>query len=121
MAGDSKEAAFQLPEQPDSFAVFRGDVDCAAQSVAFAGDHTYRVICWTFCGREQATVDLALSRDMPMLQFVRRARVVASIQHAKQNRCQYCVPVMQHRLSPEERAWVYAANPTLGKILGLDA
>lgn len=106
--------------RPDYWRVTRGGFDVSAEGIANPSTVPYRVVCWTYCGREQATLDLHVKASMPMPKFIERARIAASVQHHKQNGCQECPAVMRAHLTPSEKTFIYAGNPSLGKILGLE-
>jgi hypothetical protein len=112
-----------LAEQMDKrefWSVSRGGIELSHNAVLHPGDTEYRVVVWTLCGNEQATVDVLCPWVMSAAEFARRIRLVSSIQHSLQNGCNGCIERFTTSTTPQEKQFLYATNPRLGKILGFD-
>lgn len=98
--------------------ITRGGIHVALTSFIHPGDEEYRVVVPTFCGENRATVDIGCSKGMPATEFVRRVRIVATIQHWRQNACERCGELLRTTTSPAEKEWINCSDPTLGPALG---
>lgn len=102
------------------WSVSRGAIQLSHNAMLHPGDEEYRVVVWTLCGNEEATVDVLCPWLMSASQFARRIRLVSSIQHALQNGCKSCEEHFRLSTTAEEKEFLYATNPKLGKILGFE-
>lgn len=102
------------------WSVSRGSIQLSHNATLFPGDAEFRVVVWTLCGNEQATVDVLCPWTITAGEFARRIRLISSIQHALQNGCKSCEEHFRLSTTPQERAFLYATNPKLGKILGFE-
>lgn len=110
-------------DAPKYWSVRRGVIQLSSLSVVTPGDEPYEVRCWSLCGRDEATtmcVPAQGQKPMPVREFVRRCRIVATIQHYLQNGCGACFDMLKNATTSEERRWIYCSDPRLGKVLGFE-
>ena len=107
-------------DSPEFWEITRGGIVVMPEAVLNPSTMLYRVTCWTLCGKEQATIDVACTRSMKAAELARRARICGSIYHWRQNRCLDCHAHFRF-LTPAEREWIHSTDPTLGDIMGMNA
>ncbi len=107
-------------DSPEYWSVELGGIHLSSSSMVVPGDMPYRVVCWTLCGREQATLDGGTRDTIPARQFTRRIRILVSLQHHLQNGCDECGTRLRSATTAAEREWLYCSDPSLGKILGFE-
>lgn len=75
----------------------------------------------TLCGKEEVQLTVARPSTVePIWQFARRLQIVASMQHVIRYLCETCETSYRHALTPAEKKFVYATQPTLGPIVGFE-
>ncbi len=75
----------------------------------------------TLCGREEVVITASPKEAVSMLVFVRQVQLVASIQHVRRRACRICAARYGSMLTAHERRFIYATEPQLGPVLGVDA
>lgn len=80
----------------------------------------YEIQIATLCGREVADMTVSPTEVTTAAQLARRSQVAASIQHVERRACDSCRERF-FTLTSDEKRWLYASDPRLGPILGLDA
>lgn len=107
-------------DDPRYWSVSRGGIQLAASSLCMPGDNEYRVVVWTICGGEQATVDLAVRNPEAAGSLARRVRILSSVEHYQRNACDGCEREFRAQLSPAEKLWLKGTWPEAGRILGTE-
>jgi hypothetical protein len=106
-------------DRPAFWTVSRGGIVLAPGAMVSVGDALYDVRVWSLCASERADMQIACTQAMPVAEFARRARVICSIMHWRQNGCLECERRL--RLLPSrELEWVTLSDPSLGAALGFD-
>lgn len=109
---------FPTPGSPVSAKITRGGIYIPMSSFIHPGDEEYRVVLPTMCGENVATVDIGCSIGMAAVEFVRRVRIVATIQHWQQNACAKCGELLRTATTRSEKEWINCSDPTIGPALG---
>lgn len=116
MASDRQRVS--MNDRPGQWVITRGGIVVPSTATLHPGDTTYRVKVWTFCGLQEATIDVGCTQMMLASEFARRSRVIATIQHWLQNDCGECRELLRLATTPKEREWIHCSDPTLGPALG---
>lgn len=58
--------------------------------------------------------------SMTAVEFARRVQILGSIQHVTRRACLTCRTAYREALTPDEKKWLYATQPSVGSILGLE-
>lgn len=78
------------------------------------------VSAYPFCGKEHASLTVSATERSTIEQLCRQAEIVLSIQHVERRACQECQEAFIHELSRDEKRWLYASDPKLGPIIGMN-
>lgn len=81
----------------------------------------YNITVRTLCGREDVVITAQPKEAVPLVVFVRQVQLVASIQHVRRRACRLCAGRYGTMLTPFERRFVYATEPQLGPVVGVNA
>lgn len=73
-----------------------------------------------FCGSEVCDMTITTIDSSTVEQVCRQAEIAASIQHVERRSCDKCREAFFTALSPSEKAWLYANDPKLGPIIGME-
>jgi len=73
-----------------------------------------------FCGKEPCSMTVAATERSSIDQLCRQAEIAASIQHVERRACKECHEAFFHELSRDEKRWLYASDPKLGPVIGLN-
>lgn len=78
-----------------------------------------RISVSTLCGDLVADMDGVPKEACPVEQFARQCQLAASAIHYGSRKCLLCLERFGWDLTPHERQFLYASDPTLGVALGL--
>lgn len=73
----------------------------------------------TMCGKEFCEMSVVVREISTISQVCRQAEIAASIQHVERRACDACRESFFQGIAPDERSWLYANDPRLGRVIGV--
>lgn len=73
----------------------------------------------TMCGRESCEMSVVVRELSTISQVCRQAEIAASIQHVERRACGTCREMFFREITSDEKLWLYANDPSLGRVIGV--
>lgn len=73
----------------------------------------------TICGRESCSMSVVVREQSTVAQVCRQSEIAASIQHVERRACGTCREMFFREITADEKLWLYANDPNLGRVIGV--